>query len=235
MEPIVMSWSGGKDSCMALHELQQSEEHRAVALMTTITEDYDRISMHGVRRELLQRQAESLGLPLHEVSIPAVATNEVYENVMSEALGLHRDQGLATIAFGDLLLEDIRAYRDRLVERNGMRALYPVWGRDTEWFVRNFIARGFKAVITCVDTAVLDAAFAGRMIDADLLADLPAKVDPCGENGEYHSFVFDGPMFAQAVEFSIGERVMRGAFCFCDLEPAQLCTPQTEATERSPC
>jgi uncharacterized protein (TIGR00290 family) len=220
MIPVLMSWSGGKDSCVALHELQRSGRYEVAGLMTTVTRDYDRISMHGVRRELLARQARSLGLPLHEVFIAAGATNDDYEAAMAETLVEARARGVETVAFGDLYLEDIRAYRDRMMAENGMDALYPVWGRDTRAFIGQFIAAGFKAVIVCVDTAQLDASFAGRAIDARLLSDLPPGVDPCGENGEFHTFVFDGPNFAQPLDISVGERVTRGAFCFCDLTPA---------------
>jgi len=222
-----MSWSGGKDSCMALHTLQQDPRYEVAGLLTTVTRDYDRISMHGVRRDLLRRQAEAIGLPVHEVFIAADAGNDAYESATGEAFALHRDRGIGTVAFGDLFLADIRAYRDRLVAKNGMRAIYPVWGRDTGEFVRDFIDGGFKAVITCIDLKVLNASFAGRTIDADLLADLPEGVDPCGENGEFHSFVYDGPNFSDPVAFQVGERVTRGAFCFCDLESPELCTPAT--------
>jgi len=220
MIPVVMGWSGGKDSCVALYELQRSGDYEVAGLMTTVTRDYDRISMHGVRRSLLARQARSLGLPLHEVFIPAGASNADYEAAMAEALVEIRAQGVETMAFGDLYLEDIRAYRDRMMAENGMDAVYPVWGRDTHAFIGDFVAAGFKAVIVCVDLAQLDASFAGRVIDAELLADLPPGIDPCGENDEFHTFVYDGPNFAQAVGITIGERVLRAGFCFCDLEPA---------------
>jgi uncharacterized protein (TIGR00290 family) len=219
--PVVMSWSGGKDSCVALHELQRSGAYEVAGLLTTVTRDYDRISMHGVRRDLLARQAEALGLPLHEVFIPANASNADYEAAMDEALAAQRARGVATVAFGDLFLEDIRAYRDGMAARNAMSAVYPVWARDTRAFIGEFIDAGFKAVIVCVDLAVLDASFAGRPIDADLLAALPAGVDPCGENGEFHTFVFDGPNFSRPIDISVGERVTRGAFCFCDLTPSE--------------
>jgi uncharacterized protein (TIGR00290 family) len=220
MIPVLMSWSGGKDSCVALHELQRSGDYAVAGLMTTVTRDYDRISMHGVRRDLLARQAEALGLPLREVFISAGASNADYEAAMAEALGVERARGVETVAFGDLYLADIRAYRDRMMAENRMSAVYPVWGRDTRAFVGDFIAAGFKAVIVCVDLAQLDASFAGRAIDADLLSDLAPGVDPCGENGEFHTFVFDGPNFAHSVDVSIGERVTRDGFCFCDLAPA---------------
>ena len=220
MIPVVIGWSGGKDSCVALNELQRSGDYEVAGLMTTVTRDYDRISMHGVRRTLLARQAQSLGLPLHEVFIPAGATNADYEAAMAEALVEMRAQGVETMAFGDLYLADIRAYRDRMMAENGMDAVYPVWGRDTRAFVRDFIEAGFKAVIVCVDTAQLDAAFAGRIIDPDLVADLPPGIDPCGENGEFHTFVYDGPNFARPIDIVIGERVTREGFCFRDLAPA---------------
>ena len=214
-----MSWSGGKDSCVALRELRQSPGYSVAALITTVTRDYDRISMHGVRRVLLERQAASLGLPLHEVFITKDATNQEYEAKMEEAFSLYRERGIRRVAFGDLFLEEIRAYRDQFLARQNMRALYPVWGRDTTRFIREFIGLGFKAVVTCVDVKVLDSSFAGMMIDEDFLSALPTHVDPCGENGEFHTFVFDGPIFKEAVRLSVGEKVERDSFCFCDLLP----------------
>ena len=219
MEDVLMSWSGGKDSCFALYELQRAEAYRVAALLTTVTRDYDRISMHGVRRVLLERQAASLGVPLHEVFISKGATNEEYEQQMVEAFSLYRARGIDAIVFGDLFLADIRAYRDQFLARHNMGGLYPVWQRVTREFIQEFIALGFKAVITCVNSAVLDQSFVGRLIDENFLAALPAHVDPCGENGEFHSFVFDGPNFKESVKFAIGERVLRDSFWFCDLLP----------------
>ncbi len=220
MEDVLVSWSGGKDSCLALHGLRQAGSQRAAALLTTVTADYDRISMHGVRRVLLERQAESLGLPLRQVLIPVGATNEVYERAMAEAFTEYRGLGVDTIVFGDLFLEDVRAYREQFLARQGMRGLYPVWGRDTAEFVREFIALGFKAIVTCVNGEVLGGSFAGRMIDEAFLTSLPPGVDPCGERGEFHTFVFGGPSFKEEVRFSVGERVLRDSFWFCDLIPA---------------
>jgi uncharacterized protein (TIGR00290 family) len=219
LETVLMSWSGGKDSCVALRELRQSPDYGVAALITTVTRDYERISMHGVRRVLLERQAASLGLPLHEVFINKDATNQEYEAKMEEAFSLYRERGIRRVAFGDLFLEEIRAYRDQFLARQNMRALYPVWGRDTTRFIREFIGLGFKAVVTCVDVKVLDSSFAGMMIDEDFLSALPTHVDPCGENGEFHTFVFDGPIFKEAVRLSVGEKVERDSFCFCDLLP----------------
>jgi uncharacterized protein (TIGR00290 family) len=189
------------------------------ALLTTITRDYDRISMHGVRRVLLEKQASSLGLPLHQVLISKDATNEEYEERMAEAFSVYRGIGIESIVFGDLFLEDIRAYREQFLARHQMRGIFPVWKRDTSRFIKEFIELGFKAVVTCVNSKALDRSFAGRMIDDAFLSSLPVDVDPCGENGEFHSFVFDGPIFREAVRFSIGETVSRNSFWFCDLLP----------------
>jgi uncharacterized protein (TIGR00290 family) len=215
-----MSWSGGKDSCLALRELLQSPDYRVAALLTTVTRDYGRVQMHGVRRALLERQAAALGLPLHEVFIDRGATNEEYEAKMGEALALYRERGIERVAFGDLFLEEIRVYREQFLARHNVRGLYPVWGRDTTELVREFIGLGFKAVITCVDGKVLEPSFAGMVIDDDFLSALPPHVDPCGENGEFHTFVFDGPVFKEAVRLSVGEKVFRDSFWFCDLVPA---------------
>jgi uncharacterized protein (TIGR00290 family) len=184
-----------------------------------VTRDYDRISMHGVRRVLLEKQAASLGLPLHEVLISKGATNEEYETNLIEAVSAYRNQGIDSIVFGDLFLEDIKTYRDQFLARHGWRGIYPVWMRNTTEFLREFIELGFKAVLTCVDSKALDQSFAGRVIDHDFLASLPANVDPCGENGEFHTFVFDGPNFARPVDLSVGETLSRDGFWFCDLLP----------------
>jgi uncharacterized protein (TIGR00290 family) len=218
-KPIAMSWSGGKDSCLALHELMQSPDVKVESLLTTITRDFDRISMHGVRTKLLEQQAESLGLPLHRVLISRGAGNAEYESKMSEAFSSYREQGIDTIGFGDLFLEDIKRYRDRFLASHNMRGLYPIWKRNTSSLIREFIAKGFKTIVVCVDPKQLDPSFAGRIIDEDFVADLPPHVDPCGENGEFHTFVFDGPMFRQAIKFARGEIVCRDSFWFCDLVP----------------
>lgn len=215
---VLISWSGGKDSCMALHEMQKTD-YRVAALLTTITRDYDRISMHGVRRTLLERQAEALGLPLHQVVITKDASNEQYEQKMIEACRSYQASGIETVAFGDLFLADIRAYRDQFLARHNLKGIYPVWLRDTGEFIREFVALGFKAVVTCVDGEVLDPSFAGAFIDESFLAALPAHVDPCGENGEFHTFVFNGPNFKEPVKFSLGDRVQRDRFWFRDLLP----------------
>ena len=175
--------------------------------------------MHGVRRVLLEKQAASLRLPLHQVLISKNATNEEYEERMGETFSIYRRKGIDSIIFGDLFLEDIRAYREKFLARHSMRGLFPVWKRDTSRFIKEFIQSGFKAVVTCVDSRVLDQSFAGRLIDESFLSALPDQVDPCGENGEFHSFVFDGPIFTAPVKFLPGETVLRESFWFRDLLP----------------
>ena len=202
---------------MALHALQAEGRHRIAGLLTTVTEGYGRVSMHGVRRELLSAQAASLGLPLDEVGIPPECINPVYEARMEEALRRHLANGVRRVAFGDIFLEDLRAYRERNLGRVGMQAVFPIWKRDTRELFREFLAKGFRAVIVCVDGKALDASFAGRFLDENLLRDLPAGADPCGENGEFHTFVFDGPMFREPLRFTVGETVERNGFFFTDL------------------
>ncbi|MBA2341745.1 MAG: diphthine--ammonia ligase [Pyrinomonadaceae bacterium] len=219
MNKILMSWSGGKDSTMALLQLQRERWDKIAGLLTTITTDYDRISIHGVRRELLHRQASALGLPLYEVAITKDATNEEYEREMKAALETRRGEGVDAIAFGDLFLEDIRLYRQRLLAGLSLQPLFPVWGWDTTEFIKNFVALGFKTIITCVDSKRLDSSFAGRIIDEKFLDELPPLVDPCGENGEFHTFVFDGPLFREAISFNVGETIKRGDNFYCDLLP----------------
>jgi uncharacterized protein (TIGR00290 family) len=184
---VLVSWSGGKDSCMALYEIQQLSDTRVEALVTTVTRDYDRISMHGVRRVLLERQAASLGLPLHQIYISKGASNEEYEEKTGAAFSAYHAHGITSVAFGDLFLEDIRAYRERLLAKHSMTGMYPIWGRDTSKLIRDFIAQGFKTILVCVDPAKLDSSFVGRVIDEEFLSELPPGVDPCGENGEFHT------------------------------------------------
>ena len=219
-EPVLLSWSGGKDSAMVAYHLLASQKYAIAALVTTVTQDFDRISMHGVRRELLERQAQSLGIPLKTVSIPKECSNEIYETRLRETLMSFKAQGISRIAFGDLFLADIKHYRDRLLAELGMSGLYPIWQRDTDELVRTFIGLGFKAILSCVDTQAISASFAGREINLQLLNDLPASADPCGENGEYHSFVYAGPIFRQPISCRPGECVMRTArFNYCDILP----------------
>jgi uncharacterized protein (TIGR00290 family) len=219
LEPILFCWSGGKDSAMALRTLLKRKDIRVTALLTTVTEGYERISMHGVRRELLLRQAESIGLPLHEVRIPPQCVNSIYEERMEEALRVHYAGGVRRVAFGDIFLEDLRAYREKNLARIGMTALFPIWKRDTRELIRFFHAQHFRAIAACVDPRVLDARFAGRELDESFFSDLPPTADPCGENGEFHTFVFDGPIFRFPIPVRTGEVVNRDGFVFCDLLP----------------
>jgi uncharacterized protein (TIGR00290 family) len=222
-EPVLFCWSGGKDSAMALHALVQDPRVRVVALLTTVTEGYDRISMHGVRRELLQRQAESIGLPLQEVFIPPECVNSIYEARMESALRMHFENGVRKVAFGDIFLEDLRAYREKNLTCIGMTALFPIWKRDSRELIDSFHAQGFRSIAVCVDPKVLDHSFAGRELDTSFFADLPPQVDCCGENGEFHTFAFDGPIFKDPIRFQVGERVERDSFVFCDLLTAKEC------------
>jgi uncharacterized protein (TIGR00290 family) len=216
---LALSWSGGKDSALALAALRAAPGPDVGALITTVTRDYDRVSMHGVRRELLVAQSRSLGLPLVEVAIPAGCSNDVYEQRMEQALAEPPVSDAHAFAFGDLFLADIRAYREERLERIGRRAVFPLWGRDTTLLAHEFVDAGFEAFIVCLDPARLDASFAGRAFDLELLADLPPDVDPCGENGEFHTFVRAGPIFEEPVRCARGEVVHRDGFVFCDLLP----------------
>ena len=220
-EPILFCWSGGKDSALALHSLLQQSRVRIAALLTTVTEGYDRISMHGVRRELLQRQAESLRLPLHEVFIPPQCVNPIYEARMEEALLFYFKQGIRRVAFGDIFLEDLRVYREKNLARVAMQALFPIWKRDTRELIREFHAAQFRSVAVCIDSRVLDPSFAGRELDPSFFDDLPLGVDPCGENGEFHTIAFDGPIFSRPVNFTLGEVVRRDSFIYRDLLPGK--------------
>lgn len=216
----VLSWSGGKDSALALERLRENPDVTVVALLTTVSTAFDRVSIHGVRRTLLHRQAQRVGIPVAEVALPASATNETYETAFAEAVTRLRAEhpGLGVMAFGDLFLDDVRAYRDALLARHGWSGVYPLWGEDTTALAADFAARGYRAVLTCVDTTQLDARFAGREFDAQLLRDLPDHVDPCGERGEFHTFVYDGPGFAAPVHICLGERVRRDErFEYCDV------------------
>jgi uncharacterized protein (TIGR00290 family) len=222
-EKVVLSWSGGKDSSLALHEVLQNGHYTVVGLLTTVAEQYRRISHHGVREELLDIQAEAIGLPLHKVYLPANSslpcTNEQFEEIMGGALAHFRNAGVYLVAHGDIFLEDLRAYRERNLARIGMKGLFPIWRRDTRELLSTFIGLGFKAYLSCVDGQKLGKTFAGRAIDLGLLADLPAGVDPCGEYGEYHSFVYDGPIFQRAVSVRLGEVVLRDNRYYADLLP----------------
>ena len=216
-EPIAMCFSGGKDSCIALRALQRAGKYRVETLITTVTDAYDRVSMHGVRRSLLREQAASLGIGLAEVVVPPKSSNEVYERSMGREFDRQRAAGVRRVAFGDIFLEDLREYRERQLAECGLEAVFPIWGQPTDRLARSFIRDGYEAVAVCVSLSMLDASFAGRPFDAEFLADLPPDADPCGENGEFHTFVSAGPIFSRPVPVARGEVVERDGFVFCDL------------------
>ncbi|HEX5963146.1 MAG TPA: hypothetical protein VFY42_05445 [Gemmatimonadales bacterium] len=217
---VALAWSGGKDSSLALAAMRSDPGVEVAALVTTMTSDFDRISIHGVRRTVLAAQVESLGLPLIEATMPAAASNAVYEQAFAGALAeLRRQQpDIRWLAFGDLFLEDVRAYRERLLCSLGWTPIFPLWGQGTAELARRFVASGYRAILTCVDTTQLAPEFAGREFDSELLADLPETVDPCGERGEFHTCVYAGPIFRRPLQLVAGERVRRdGRFEYCDI------------------
>ena len=221
-----MSWSSGKDSAFALHAARSSTNMQVTGLLSTVASEFDRVSMHGVRRCLLQAQADALGLPLLVVDLPRPCSNQEYEQRMAVAVHEAVDRGVEQMIFGDLFLSDVRAYREQRLAGTGLSPVFPLWGRPSAALAREMIASGLRAVITCVDPAQVPAELAGRWFDADLLADLPDDADPCGEHGEFHTFVVDAPGFAYPVEVEIGETVERDGFVFADLRPARVPPPR---------
>jgi uncharacterized protein (TIGR00290 family) len=213
----IMSWSTGKDSAFALYEARRSGEIDVVGLLTTVTTAFARVSMHGVREALLDRQAEALGLPCWKVPIPSPCPNEVYEKEMARVLAEVASLGVDRVIFGDLFLEDLRRYREAKLREIGMSAVFPLWMRDTTALAREMIERGLKATITCIDRGKLDPSFAGRAFDAGFLKALPDGVDPCGENGEFHTFASAGPMFTASIQVEVGDVVERDEFVFADV------------------
>lgn len=212
-----MSWSTGKDSAFALYQLRTRTDIEVTGLLTTVTEDYNRVSMHAVREELLELQAKSLGIPLYKVKIPSKCTNEIYELRMKAAINEAKKLHISCMAFGDLFLEDIRKYRVEKLKDTGIEPLFPLWNLPTKELANEIINSGFKAVITCIDPKVLPESFAGREYDQKFLADLPTQVDPCGENGEFHTFIYDGPIFNKPIPIHVGERILRDGFIFTDV------------------
>ncbi len=217
MKKVLLFWSSGKDSAWALHLLKQEPDIHVAALFTTFNSPADRVAMHGVRRALVHEQAEAVGLPLWSVELPWPCSNVEYESRQNAVLARAREERFDAIAFGDLFLTDIRAYREKQLEHSGLEPLFPVWGISTEQLSREMIASGVKAKIVCVDRSKLECSFAGRDWDADLLHALPPGIDPCGENGEFHTFVFESPIFTRALKVHTGELVERSGFGFVDL------------------
>jgi len=216
-----LSWSSGKDSAWSLHTVRQNGEFDVVALLTTVNRTHERVAMHAVRETLLEQQAEAVGLPLVKVPIPSPCPNDVYERAMAEAMAAARDQGVRHVVFGDLFLEDIRAYREKNLSACGMTPVFPLWEIETRGLAAEMISGGLSAYLTCVDPRKLGREFAGRKFDAALLHELPENVDPCGENGEFHTFACAGPMFRHPIKVETGEIVERDGFVFADLLPAE--------------
>jgi uncharacterized protein (TIGR00290 family) len=221
-EKIIFSWSGGKDSALALEVLLRNSNYEVVTLLTSVSAEYRRISHHGVREEILELQAAAIGVPLDCVYLPTGpdhgCSNAIYEEIMEAKMNHYRSEGVRTVAFGDIFLEDLRQYRESNLAKVDMAALFPLWRQDTAGLAQRFIKSGFKAYLSCVEP-VLGARLAGRSFDQDLLADLPPEVDPCGENGEYHTYVWDGPIFNHPVDVSVGEIVERDGRHYADLLP----------------
>jgi uncharacterized protein (TIGR00290 family) len=217
MKSILLSWSSGKDAAWSLHVLRQRGEYEVVGLLTTFNEEADRVAMHAVRRELVEQQAAATSLPLWAVPLPWPCSNEQYELLMAQACAKAVAEGITGIAFGDLFLEDVRAYREKQMKGTGLEPIFPVWGMPTSSLAQEMIAAGVRAKLTCIDSGKLDRGFAGCEFDAELLSILPAEVDPCGERGEFHSFVYAGPMLNGEVPVSVGETVVRDQFVFADL------------------
>jgi len=215
---VVLSWSSGKDSAWALHVLRERSDIEVVGLLTTVNAAFDRVAMHAVRTELLRAQARAVGLPLLEVGIPYPCSDDEYTTAMGQAVATMAQQGVTAVAFGDLFLEDVRRYREERLQGSGIAPLFPLWGRDTRTLAREMVAAGLLARITCVDPRKLDAAFVGRDFDEGLLDELPPSVDPCGERGEFHTFVCDGPMFEHPLRIRSGAVVERDGFVFADVE-----------------
>ncbi len=222
LPPAIMSFSGGKDSVYALYKLRESPAYAIQSLIATISRDFDRVSMHGVRRELIQRQAAAIGLPLELVDLSSSPDNKEYVQRTGAAFSAWKARGITDVVFGDLFLADLRRWREEQLASIGMRGVFPIWGLDTARMARDFIAAGFKAVLVCVDLEKLPPEFAGRDFDESLLVNLPPGIDPCGENGEFHTFVHDGPLFARPVNVIRGQAVTRGRFCFQDLLTADV-------------
>jgi uncharacterized protein (TIGR00290 family) len=215
-----MSWSSGKDSAVALQSVRSDPSLDVVQLLVTLNVEADRVAMHAVRRTLLEAQADRLGLPLYVIELPFPCPNHVYEEKMQVAMAKAAEQGVEAIVFGDLFLEDVREYREQAMRESGIRPLFPLWHRETDVLARDMIGSGIRAILTCVDLSKLPSTFAGRAFDEQLLVDLPPGIDPCGERGEFHTYVWDGPGFREPIDVRTGEVVIRDGFAFCDVLPA---------------
>ena len=220
MKRILLSWSSGKDSAWSLHVLRQRSEYEVAGLLTTFNDEVDRVAMHAVRRALVEQQAAAADLPLWSIPLPWPCSNEQYESLMAQTCAKAIAEGIEGIAFGDLFLEDVRAYRIKQLAVTSLEPIFPAWGIPTHSLASEMVASGLKAILTCVDSRKLKASYAGRQFDAKLLSDLPAGIDPCGENGEFHSFVYAGPMFSREIPVVVGETVTRDQFVFADVIPA---------------
>lgn len=235
------NWSGGKDSALSLYHVMKDGLYDVELLLTSVNAAFDRVSMHGVRNELLQQQAESIGLPLKKIELPETPSMNEYNNKMQETIGVLKNDGFLHAVFGDIFLEDLRTYREQQLAKAGIHAHFPIWKRDTKELLKEFLDLGFKTIIVCIKSELLDSSFSGRVIDYNFINDIPSNVDPCGENGEFHTFVFDGPIFEKPIDFTIGEKVYREykapknkedncfspdqknemGFWFCDLIPVK--------------
>ena len=218
-EQLYLSWSGGKDSALALFELSQSEKYEVAGLLTAITKEYERISMHGVRVSLLEQQAGALDLPLKKIFITKNATNDEYDSAMAKACDEIKKEGITSVAFGDIFLEDLKLYREKNLAKVGMQAVFPLWKIPTKELVEEFLSNNFQAITVTCDPRKLSEHYVGRRMDKDFFDSLPADVDPCGENGEYHSFVYNSPNFSSMIPIKIGEKVLRDGFWFYDILP----------------
>ena len=234
MKKLLLSWSSGKDSAWALHLLQQNAEYEVVGLLTTLNSAFDRVAMHSTRRSILEAQAEAASLPLITIPLPWPCSNLEYEEIMRTVCARAIAQGVQSVAFGDLFLEDIRAYRERQLHGTGLEPVFPLWHIPTHELAREMIRAGLKAKLVCIDPGKLSPEFAGRDFDEQLLADLPAGVDPCGENGEFHTCVYAGPMFRREIPVIIRERLARDGFCYCDVSLARLahCSDEPSLRDR---
>jgi len=233
MKPkAIFNWSSGKDSALALYKTLQEDQFEVTSLLTSINKEFQRISMHGVHVSLLEKQAESLGFPLIKMELPKEPTMDEYREMMAKTMSEIKSTGVTHSIFGDIFLEDLRKYREEQLDTIGMKAVFPLWKKNTTALIHEFLDLGFKTIVTCVNETYLDKSFAGRIIDKDFIKDLPEDVDPCGENGEFHTFTFDGPIFKNPISFDIGETIKKGypkpktdednrndeyVFWFCDL------------------